>query len=67
LRADLNIVEAPFLCRFETSNPTNKLNAEVTAKNETVEIAKSEPLWRFSSQHNELVTERQDLRLRKSL
>jgi hypothetical protein len=29
------------------------------------EIAKSEPLWRFSSQHNELVAQRHDLRLKR--
>lgn len=34
-------------------------------KNETIEIAKSEPLWRFSSQHNELVAQRHDLRLKR--
>jgi len=34
-------------------------------KNETVEIAESEALWRFSSQHIELVTKRQDLRLKR--
>src|SRR5450631_1881694 len=34
-------------------------------KNETIEIAKSEPLWRFSSQHNELMAQRHDLRLKR--
>ena len=32
-------------------------------KNQTVAIAESQPLWRFSSQHIELVPQRQDLRL----
>jgi hypothetical protein len=35
-------------------------------KNQTVEITESEALWRFSSQHNELVTKRQDLRLKRT-
>jgi hypothetical protein len=30
-------------------------------KNEAIEIAKNKPLWRFSSQHVELVAQRQDL------
>jgi hypothetical protein len=32
-------------------------------KNEAIEIAKNEPLWRFSSQHIELVAQRNDLAL----
>ena len=35
-------------------------------KNQTVEIAEGEPLWRFSSQHIELVAQRQNLRLERS-
>ncbi len=35
-------------------------------KNQTVEIAKGQPLWRFSSQHIELVAQRQDLRLERN-
>ena len=35
-------------------------------KNQTVEIAESQPLWRFSSQHIELVAQRQDLRLERN-
>ena len=35
-------------------------------KNQTVEITESEALWRFSLQHIELVTKRQDLRLKRS-
>jgi hypothetical protein len=34
-------------------------------KNEPVEIAENKPLWRFSSQHIELVAQRQDLRLER--
>jgi hypothetical protein len=34
-------------------------------KNETIEIAKGEPLRRFSSQHIELVAQRHDLRLER--
>ena len=34
-------------------------------KNQTIEIAESEPLRRFSSQHIELVAQRQDLRLKR--
>jgi hypothetical protein len=35
-------------------------------KNQTIEIAESEPLRRFSSQHIKLVTKRQDLRFERS-
>ena len=35
-------------------------------KNQTIEIAESEPLRRFSSQHIELMAQRQDLRLERS-
>jgi hypothetical protein len=35
-------------------------------KNQTVEIAETQPLWRFSSLHIELVAQRQDLRLERS-
>ena len=35
-------------------------------KNQTVESAESQPLWRFSSQHIELVAQRQDLRLERN-
>jgi hypothetical protein len=35
-------------------------------KDQTNEIAESEPLGRFSSQHIELVAQRQDLRLKRS-
>ena len=36
-------------------------------KDQTVESAESEPLRRFSSQHIELVAQRQDLRLERRL
>ncbi len=35
-------------------------------ENQTVKIAESEPLRRFSSQHIELVAQRQDLRLERN-
>ncbi len=35
-------------------------------KNQTIEIAEGEPLWRFPSQHIELVAQRHDLRLERS-
>ena len=34
-------------------------------KNEAIKIAENKPLWRFSLQHIELVTEHQDLRLER--
>src|SRR5262249_24028951 len=34
-------------------------------KNEAIKIAENKPLWRFSSQHIELVAKRQDLRLER--
>jgi hypothetical protein len=35
-------------------------------KDQTIEIAESEPFRRFSSQHIELVAQRQNLRLKRS-
>ena len=35
-------------------------------KNQTIKIAEGEPLRRFSSQHIELVAQRQDLRLERN-
>jgi hypothetical protein len=35
-------------------------------KNEAIEIAKNKPLWRFSSQHIELMAQRNDLGFERS-
>jgi hypothetical protein len=42
------------------------LTQVIHRKNEAIEIAKNNPLWRFSSQHIELVAQRQDFGLQRS-